>query len=219
MRVLDLRHVILEDMQETDKLAAISEWLGTGSINIFGLPYSGKDTHGSYLAEVCNASLLGGGEILRNSHIPPHVKEAMDNGELVPTDDYVRIVLPYLSSEEFAGRPMILSSVGRWHGEESGVLSAAAESGHPVKAVIYLHISIKAANERFNASQAIDDRGERADDTKEKLITRFSEFEEKTLPVIEYYRTAGLLLDIDGNPPKSEVRQKIIDELYRLATS
>lgn len=59
----------------------------------------------------------------------------------------------------------------------------------------------------------------RADDTKEKLITRFSEFTDKTLPVIDYYREQGMLLDIDGNPPVHDVRDKIIDELYKLATT
>lgn len=204
-------------MQETDKLAAISAWLGTGSINIFGLPYAGKDTHGAYLAKLLGASLLGGGDILRNSQIPDHVQQAMAQGNLVPTEDYIRIVLPYLSSEQFTGKPMLLSSVGRWHGEEAGVLGAAEESGHPIRAVIYLHITIQTANERFNVSQQKGDRGARADDTQEKLIVRFSEFAEKTLPVIEFYRAAGMLLDIDGNPPVEEVRQKIIDELYNLA--
>lgn len=91
-------------------------------------------------------------------HHPPHVKEAIDNGKLAPTEEYVRIVLPYLSSEKFAGKPLVLSSVGRWHGEEPGVITAARQSLHPLKAAIYLHITIETANERFNTSQEINDR-------------------------------------------------------------
>ena len=37
------------------KIAKIKTWLGTGSINIFGLPMSGKDTQGIKLAEALNA--------------------------------------------------------------------------------------------------------------------------------------------------------------------
>lgn len=206
-------------MLDHEKIATIRTWLGTGSINIFGLPYAGKDTHGQFLADTFGAALLGGGEILRNSVIPDHVKAAIDEGNLAPTDEYIAIVLPYLSSNQFAGKPMILSSVGRWHGEEEGVLQAAKQSGHSVKAVIYLHITIKVANERFNHAQQTGDRGNRTDDTKDKLITRFSEFEEKTLPVIDFYRQKNILIDVDGNPPVDEVRATIIDELYKLATA
>lgn len=204
-------------MHDDEKLSTIKKWLGTGSINIFGLPFSGKDTHGNRLAALFGTRLLGGGEILRNSVIPPHVNEFMNKGVLVPTEEYIRIVLPYLASSEFTGVPLILSSVGRWYGEEQGVVEAAVASGHPIKAVIYLHISIRTAYERFNTSQLLGDR-DRNDDGKEKLITRFSEFEEKTIPVIEYYRQSGLLLDIDGDPPIADVQKVIIDKLYDLAT-
>ncbi len=195
----------------------IQQWLGTGSINIFGLPYAGKDTHGEFLAQALNATLLGGGDILRNSPIPEHIKTIMDAGNLIPTDEYIRIVLPFLSRPETADSPLILSSVGRWHGEEQGVLDATEQSGHPIKAVIYLHISMQTANTRFNRALNTGDRGMRRDDDKEKLIVRFSEFAEKTLPVIEFYRREGLLIEIDGNPPVEEVRATILRELEKRA--
>ncbi|MCB9820237.1 nucleoside monophosphate kinase [Candidatus Nomurabacteria bacterium] len=204
-------------MQIDEKVSFIKKWLGTGSINIFGLPYAGKDTHGGYLAGLLDASLLGGGDILRNSKIPSHVQKIIDSGGLAPTEDYVRIVLPYLSDGKFKDRPLVLSSVGRWHGEEDGVIAAAEQSGHPLKAVIYLHITIQTANERFKKSKQNGDRGNRADDDHDKLIVRFSEFAEKTLPVIDYYRQKQILLDIDGNPPVDEVRKVIVDQLYELA--
>ncbi len=198
-------------------LLAIKSWLGTGSINIFGLPYAGKDTHGKWLSDLFGATLLGGGDIMRNSIIPDHVKTIIDAGGLAPTDEYMRIVLPYLSNDVFRDKPMVLSSVGRWHGEEQGVLEATDQSGHPIKAVIYLHISMQTANSRFNRALETGDRGLRRDDDKEKLIVRFSEFAEKTLPVIEFYRNKGLLIEIDGNPPVEEVRGEIIRQLRTFA--
>ena len=65
-------------------------------------------------------------------------------------------------------------------------------------------------------SQQIGDRT-RADDQKDKLITRFSEFSEKTLPVIEYYRSKGMLIEVDGNPPIQDVQAVILDDLYKLS--
>ncbi len=206
----------MKDLTTTD-IEIITQWLGTGAINIFGLPFAGKDTHGHRLAELFGASIMGGGDILRNSVIPPRVKEIIDSGRLAPTDDYVRIVLPYLSREEFAGRPLVLSSVGRWHGEEPGVIEAAAAANHPLKAVLFLSVSEAVAHERFVTSREDETRGERADDAEHILATRFAEFRDKTLPVIEFYREKGMLIEVDGNPPKDEVHQTILRGLLRLA--
>jgi len=204
-------------MEDAQKIAAIRTWLGTGSINIFGRPFAGKDTHGRELVTLFNGVLLGGGDILRNSVIPEEVKEHMRAGRLIPTEDYIAIVLPYLSRDEFSEKPLILSSVGRWHGEEEGVLEATEESGHPVKAVLYLDITEEAVRERWSAKDHIGARGERHDDTEEVLEIRLAEYREKTLPVIDYYRGTGLLIDIDSTLDKQAVLNLIIDELYALS--
>lgn len=205
-------------MEQTE-LDTIRAWLGTGAINIFGLPFSGKDTHGHRLAELFNASIMGGGDILRNSVIPPHVRELIDAGKLAPIEDFINIVTPYLSSEEFAGRPLILSSVGRWHGEEPGVVGATEAAGHPIKAAVYLSLSEAVSHERFLKSLSEGDREGRVDDTEEILATRFAEFRTKTLPVIDYYRERGLLIEVDGMPPKDEVTEAILRGLLAHATA
>lgn len=205
-------------MEDTQKLTAIRTWLGSGSINIFGRPFAGKDTHGRELVTLFDGALLGGGDILRNSVIPEHVRELIHAGKLAPTEDYINIVLPYLSRAEFAGKPLILSSVGRWHGEEEGVLQATEEAGHPVKAVVYLDISEEAVHERWEKKMHIGERGSRHDDTEEALATRLEEYREKTLPVIEFYKSNGLLIDIDSTLSKKAVLDNIIDALYERAT-
>ncbi len=207
----------MEHLSSTE-IQTIQRWLGTGAINIFGLPFSGKDTHGHQLAELFNAQVMGGGDILRNSVIPPHVRELIDAGKLAPIDDYIHIVTPYLSQEEFADKPLILSSVGRWHGEEPGVLAAAETAGHPVKAVVYLSVDETTAHERFAASREDEMRGVRTDDAEHILATRFAEFRNKTLPVIDFYREKGMVIEVDGNPPKPEVHQAILRGLYEFAT-
>ena len=207
----------MEQLSDTE-LQTIKQWLGTGAINIFGLPFSGKDTHGHQLAELFDASIMGGGDILRNSVIPQHVQELIDAGRLAPIEDYIRIVTPYLSREEFAGRPLILSSVGRWHGEEPGVMGAATAAGHPMKAAIYLVVSEATALKRYQASREDEKRGARADDVEHILATRFTEFHNKTLPVIDFYRDKGMVIEVDGNPPKAQVHQAILRGLYEFAT-
>lgn len=200
-----------------NQVQTIKDWLGSGSINIFGLPFAGKDTHGSTLAEMFDAPLLGGGDILRNSVIPDHVREIINSGELAPTDDYVRIVLPYLSKPEFKNRPLLLSSVGRWSGEEEGVLAATEASQHPTKAVIYLHLREDEARRRWKVSQDTGDRADRADDKAAVLEKRFAEFQEKTMPVIEAYRKKGLLIEVNSEAEKTQVLQSILARLLQKA--
>jgi adenylate kinase len=201
-----------------EHLTLIKSWLKTGSINIFGLPFAGKDTHGGTLAELFDAPLIGGGEILRSGALPPELKKDFDAGILTPQDEYLRIVTPYLSKEEFDGKPLILSSVGRWIGEEEGVLKATEISGHPTKAVIYLHLAKNIVHRRWEKSQEKGDRGDRADDAEHVLDTRIQEFQQKTLPVIEEYRKKGLLIEINSDAEKHQVIECILARLLMLAS-
>lgn len=199
------------------KIKIVSNWLGAGSINIFGLPFSGKDTQGRDLADLFNGHLIAGGDILRSYHDQAKIKELMSTGELFPTDFYLSIVLPYLSRPEFEGSPLILSSIGRMHGEEPVVMRAASESGHDIKAVVYLNMTEDDVWKRFEAAKTLHDRGDRTDDKQEILKNRLAEFRDKTAPVIEYYRDEGLLIEVDDTLSQEQVLQEIIDGLYAVA--
>jgi adenylate kinase len=200
-------------MYDQKQIDAIKTWLGTGSINIFGRPFSGKDSQGVRLADLFGGNLVGGGEILRGSIMPDHIKEHMRTGKLIPSDDYVNIVLPYLNQPRLANKPLILSSVGRWHGEEDGVIAVLEQSNHPLKAVVYLDISDTESHNRWLAREINNDRTNRHDDTMEILDIRFKEFQEKTLPVLDYYKNLGLLITVDGKGTRDKVTNDIIDNL------
>lgn len=201
------------------QLSIVKQWLGSGSINIFGMPFAGKDTHGHELARLLDGIVLGGGQILRGSQLTPEQKASLDAGNLFPTDEYMRIVTPYLSREEFAGKPLILSSVGRWIGEEQGVLAATEASSHPTRAVLYLTVDEETIYRRLDASKELGDRELRADDSREILVNRIKEFREKTLPVIEEYRKLGLLIEINSDASREEVFDSILSRLLQRATS
>lgn len=206
-------------MTTTEKISIIKEWLGSGSINLFGFPFSGKDSQAALLSAQLGGIVVGGGDILRSKESPVHVRAIMNDGNLAPTDDYLRLVLPYFSQHEFDGRPLILSSVGRWHGEEEPIIQALDQSGHPQKAVILLSLDEEIVHQRQQLKENAQIRGARQDDDITKLARRIEEFNTKTLPVIKYYRKAGLLIEVDGRPSKEAVNQEIIDQLYALATA
>lgn len=204
-------------MIDPKQISVISDWLGSGSINIFGLPFAGKDDQTGRLQDLFGGVKLGGGDILRAS-LTPEIQSYFDQGTLVPSELYVKVVLPYLSKPEFDGKPLLLSSVGRWHGEEEGVMQVLKEARHPLKAVIYLIVSREDALERLHASKDLGDRGARSDDDDTLLLTRFDEFEHKTMPVIDRYRKLGLLIEIDATQSRAEVQTSILTALAQRAT-
>lgn len=202
----------MENLTASD-IANLRNWLGAGSINIFGMPFSGKDTHGQELARFFGVQLIGGGDILRAASGIHHVKQHMASGNLAPTEEYLSLVVPYLASDEFRGKPLILSSVGRWHGEEQNIMRATSESGHPMKAVIYLDVNEAEVYKRWGKATR-----NRDDDIDEDVLrNRLKEFKEKTLPVVDYYEQAGLLINIDGLPPKEDVTAEIFKRLLEFA--
>lgn len=209
---------ILKLMHNTEKIDLIKEWLGTGSVDIFGRPFAGKDNQCKRLKNCIGGNLIGGGDILRNSNMTHDIKSCMRTGKLIPSEDYISIVLPFLSQSSLADKPLFLSSVGRWHGEETGVIKALDSARHKLMSVIYLDISEENAFERWTRRDSFNDRGQRHDDSSEILKIRLKEFSEKTMPVIDFYRDMGLLIQIDGTGSRDEVEQTIIEELYQLAS-
>jgi adenylate kinase family enzyme len=202
-----------------EKITSIKNWLGTGSINIFGLPYSGKDTIGIRLAETLGGKFLSSGLILRHAQTADRaLATELDRGALAPSDKFRDIVLPYFSRPDLAPYPLILSSVGRWSGEEPVVMEAAQKGGHPIRATILLNVSEADIKERWEAAKLISDRGDRADDHKiQTLDTRIAEFRTKTMPVIQAYRAQNLLIPVRADMGKDEVFNAVIDALTSFA--
>ena len=198
-----------------EKITRIKEWLGTGSINIFGLPMSGKDTQGVRLAEAIDAKFLSSGIIIREKEARMR-RGYSDKGQLIPTNIFYEWVLPYFSREDLKDYPLILSSIGRWAGEEDEVIKTAKASGHPIKAAIILNISEADVEGRFTAAKTLGDRGTRKDD-KDILTfrTRLEEFHQKTLPVITHYRELGLLIPVNGDQPRDDAFNELIEKLYQ----
>jgi adenylate kinase len=197
----------------TDQIKVILRWLGSGSVNLFGCPFSGKDTQGRIIADIFNGVLIAGGDILRSHRDPKEIEQILARGGIIPSKFYLNLLLPYLSRPEFEGRPLILSAVGRSHGEEPTIMEAANSSGHPIKAVVLLHLSEEEVWRRFEKAVSQRDRGNRTDDRREILKTRLKKYQEKTLPVIEFYRDKGLLIEVDGAPSRKEVTSEILQSL------
>ena len=207
----------MNDLEQ--KLAFIKEWLGTGSIDIFGLPMSGKDTVGLRFAELIGAKFLSSGLIIRAAE-KENNKNYTGNGQLAPTDVFFDLILPYFEREDLRDFPLVLSSVGRWSGEENEIMSVAKNSGHEIKAVVLLQISEQDIMNRWEAANFLKDRGEREDDKdKATLENRMREFREKTIPVVKHYKELDLLVEVRADQYREEVLTEFINKLYDFATT
>jgi len=208
-----------QHLTDTEKWQAITQWLGSGSINVFGRPLAGKDTQAAALAERLNGPQLSGGDILRKAAAPDVLAE-IDKGLLLTQKRYLEIVTPYLQKEEYDNRPLILSSVGRWDGEQQTILQVTKDSGHPTRVVVYLELSEDQSRERLDhiKQDGHGSRGQRADDHHAALDVRLQEFANKTEPVMQYYDQIGLLVRVDASKPADVVTAEIRDALYGYIT-
>ena len=203
----------MEEQNLIDKLAKIKAWLGTGSLNVFGLPMSGKDTVGERLAKDLGAKFLPSGIIIRAFEAEQN-QNMTGSGQLIPTNTFYDIILPYFSREEMKNDSLILSSVGRWAGEEDKIMEAAKNGGHEIKAVVLLDLTETDVKNRFEAAKELNDRGERADDASLEIFeTRIREFNEKTVPVLNHYDELKLLIRVPADGSRDEVYSSVIDKL------
>jgi len=196
-----------------EQFKQIKEWLGIGSINIFGLPMSGKDTIGVRLAESLGGKFLSSGMIIRA--IEKETRQSLtQEGKLIPQDTFFKLILPYFEREDLWKYPLILSSIGRWNGEENEVMSVAKKSGHTIRAVIELQLTEQDVIDRWEAAKILGDRGLRPDDAKPEIFqTRIEEYREKTLPVLKHYQELGLLVPVPAAAPRDEVFTNVVNAL------
>ena len=200
------------------KILYIKNWLGTGSVNIFGLPMSGKDTVGMRLAGAIAGKFLSSGLIIRANEELTR-QHYSDKGDLIPSDVFYDWVLPYFEKPELKDVPLVLSSIGRWSGEEDAVMERAEKAGHPVKAAVILNVSEADVMSRWQAVTVLNDRGKRHDDSDPAVFqNRIEEFRKKTSPVLLHYRALGLLGEVKADMEREAVFAELINKLYAFAT-
>ncbi|MDB5254421.1 MAG: adenylate kinase [Parcubacteria group bacterium] len=79
--------------------------------------------------------------------------------------------------------------------------------------VIYLDVSEKNVTDRLEKRRAI---GGREDDKGDKLKNRFDHYDAETMPALEYFRSVGKVIEINGEPDPETVFKEVLEkiELY-----
>lgn len=171
------------------------------NISVLGPPGSGKSTQVQLLSKFLSLPFLSMGEVLREkaregSDRGLRIKRMLKMGELVDDKTFLEVFESEIVAERYKkgvvldGLPRTLLQV-----RDLGVVA-------DVDKVFYLDIPDKIALERLVS------RG-RGDDTPQVILHRLKVYHEETEPVLELYRSKGILLEIDGTGSVTEIFRNI----------
>ncbi|MDI6827730.1 MAG: nucleoside monophosphate kinase [Armatimonadota bacterium] len=175
---------------------------------ILGPPGSGKTTQAELISKHCGLPHIYMGRLLRleaegDSPFAKRIRRYLDAGLLVPLD-----VVHYILEREIGHvkNGYILDGFPRTLEQALDLDVLLQERDEHLDAVIYLVVNEEEIMKRLIA------RG-RNDDTPELIQRRIEVFRTESQPVIDFYRTMGILVPVNGVGDPLEVERHILDEL------
>ena len=184
------------------------------NIILFGPPGAGKGTQSAKIARDYHFIHLSTGQILRNlidqgTAIGEVIRKYIDRGYLVPDDIVVRELFSEASKHQ--KRPgLIFDGFPRTVTQAELLDQLLGERGMPVSLVISLEVEQEELYRRIMGRSM--DSG-RSDDTEEIVRQRLMTYEEETLPLKEYYRRTGRLIEVSGMSSIPEVYEEICKQI------
>ncbi len=186
---------------------------------LIGPPGSGKGTQGQLLADRFHLAHIAAGDLLRaeveaGTPLGKQAADYLDRGELVPDELVIDLLMPVIVAS-LEGNGYVLDGFPRSVGQALVARRMAEEVGATPDAVIYLDSSRDVLVERILARAEIEGR---SDDTAEVVHNRLEVFDEATSPLIDYYRSRGLLHVVNGDLSEAEVTAEILAAIGYLAS-
>ncbi len=165
----------------------------------FGIQGSGKGTQAKKLAAELGYDIFEAGGELRKiaasgSELGKTVTGFIDQGHLVPHEIIMQVV-----KEAVLARPkttkILFDGIPRDVNQMKDFDAVMKEAGREFKCIHFLLDDAEATQRIFGRAKAEG----RADDANTEIITRrMNTFREKTMPVIETYKKAGKVTEIDA---------------------
>lgn len=200
---------------------------------LLGPPASGKGTQGRRLAGALGLAYLSTGALLReelekDSPLGREVRPILARGEYVPDELMFPILADWLVNHRggwvLDGFPRSLPQaefLDSWLRDHDDAIDAAVSLDVPMSELIArIRGRVECPECRWTGQrdQLIDGScpvcaspaSARSDDSEENFRSRHAEFAAHTVPVLEHYRKAGILLSCDATAPQDEVAARIL---------
>jgi adenylate kinase len=203
---------------------------------LVGPPGAGKGTQAEKLTEDFGLPYYATGNILRDAvaegtELGKKAKEYMDNGDLVPDEVIIGVILEALASDE-AAEGFLLDGFPRTVPQADALGEALQKVGRRISAVLLIDVPDDDVVKRLSGRRVsksgrvyhVDfdpprdpDRCDidgspliqRDDDKPETIRKRLAVYHDQTEPLVEYYEGRDLLRRFDGTRTPTEVHDHI----------
>ena len=179
---------------------------------LLGPPGAGKGTQAKALIEAYGIPQLSTGDILRSAIAQKTpmglaAKEVMDRGDLV-SDDIVNGIVSERLDQDDCRAGFILDGFPRTIPQAEALAGMLAEKGMALDAVVEMTADSEELVRRI-VNRAKESGTARGDDNVEVVRKRLDVYREQTAPLVDYYRSLGLLRTVDGKQPVGAVTSAI----------
>jgi len=205
---------------------------------MLGPPGAGKGTQAKLLSKKLDLPHISTGDLFRaniknETKLGKLAQSYMQKGDLVPDDVTIGMVRERLSQPD-AENGAVLDGFPRTCGQAETLAEMMEEMGLKLTLVPYVQVPEAELLARLTGRWTCRECGhiyhtrysppekegvcdkdgselyQRQDDTLETVRNRLQVFMEQTAPLIDYYRDAALLVDINGNQPIEKVQQDLL---------
>ncbi|PQA58539.1 MULTISPECIES: adenylate kinase [Siphonobacter] len=186
---------------------------------LFGPPGAGKGTQSEKLIDKYKLVHLSTGDLLRSeikagTELGLRAKALMDQGLLVPDEVVIGMIDNKLKENKQAAG-FIFDGFPRTVNQAEALDTLLEENGTAISAMVALEVEAEELTRRLL------ERGKtsgRPDDQNEELIRkRVQEYNEKTLPVANYYQGQGKFTSVYGIGAIEEIFEKICTAIEKSA--
>ena len=188
------------------------------NILLLGPQGSGKGTQAKRISEAYGIPHIATGDMLREAiatetELGLRIKSVYDAGDLVPDDLMIELIRERLGVPDTA-EGFILDGFPRTVAQAEALDRMLEEIDRELLAVLYFQVPDELAVERLHVRALQEGR---TDDTPEIIRHRLEVFHKSTEPVVEYYRSKGILVGIHAERPIDAVFAEVQEVLETAA--
>ena len=200
---------------------------------MFGAPMAGKGTLANMLAEKYNLPTISMGDILRGSIARGDAegllaKSYMDQGKMVPNEVVCAMIKTRLSKDDVQngfildGFPRTPDQLKIFVDEKITDIDVVVNLEVPYENLLARVVGRRTCKDCgyiYNTSWNLGyekcpkcggEWGIRSDDNEETYKTRYEVYQNETLPILEYFRNEGKVIDVQGQKEPEESYENMI---------